>query len=724
MARDRKFLLATLSVFTASLAVYLRTLYPSVPGGDSGELITVAYKLEVAHPPGYPLYTLLAHLFTWLPFGSIAWRVNLLSAVCDAGAAAVICAALLTATGSIAAAILGAALFPLSPLIWTYAVGAEVFPLNNLFAALLFYLALAWHRTRDARLLYAIAAVAGLGLTNHQTLAFYVLPLAAWLAWQGGTEVLSPPRVAGLVATGAAALSLYAYLWLAAADATTVSWGDASSWRGFVDHVLRRDYGTFQLAAGDSPPPSLAMHLASYGAHAARATMGVGAILAVIGAVVSIGGVRARPHTSSTLRSSGDENTARSWAVLLLGSYVFYLLVFFSLANLPLDDPLRAAVLARFWQQADVILFLFVGLGLAAVGGYLPANCRAVIGIAAVALPLARLQLSFHAQNQSSNETVARYGRALLEPLPRNALLLTKGDVVTNVTRYLQTCDGIRGDVIVLDQELMTKPWYVRRAAAQFTDVHFPGDRYHPAEPRGFSMRQFLDANSDHAVYLYPEWKPGDPSIEDSYEAWPMGLASKVEAANAATSVEQWARESADAIAKLDHYEWPALERFDEGSWERVVLDDVWQAHHRRGWWLLTKALQSGADRQLLEAARASLEAARRAHPSPPWYVYKNLGIAYDGLAAAAATAAPAESAGESPLERLRAQSSGANATRKLRALQLSLWSRYLELAPASDPQRGPIAQAVAQLRTELAKTATPAEKEKGESRPSITETR
>src|SRR2546427_12215169 len=75
--------IAALGVFL----VYLSTLAPSIVGGDTGELITVAYKSGGAHPPGYPLFTMLAKLFTFIPFGTIAWRVNLLSALCDTGAA-------------------------------------------------------------------------------------------------------------------------------------------------------------------------------------------------------------------------------------------------------------------------------------------------------------------------------------------------------------------------------------------------------------------------------------------------------------------------------------------------------------------------------------------------------------------------------------------------------------------------------------------------------------
>ena len=59
-----------------ALFLYLVTLAPSVTGEDSGELIGAAYSLGVPHPPGYPVWTLLAHAFTWIPVGSIGWRVN------------------------------------------------------------------------------------------------------------------------------------------------------------------------------------------------------------------------------------------------------------------------------------------------------------------------------------------------------------------------------------------------------------------------------------------------------------------------------------------------------------------------------------------------------------------------------------------------------------------------------------------------------------------------
>jgi len=69
-------------VFLITLGVYVATLAPSVTLEDSGELITAATKFGVGHPPGYPLWTMSGFLFSHLfPFGNLAWRINLLSAL-------------------------------------------------------------------------------------------------------------------------------------------------------------------------------------------------------------------------------------------------------------------------------------------------------------------------------------------------------------------------------------------------------------------------------------------------------------------------------------------------------------------------------------------------------------------------------------------------------------------------------------------------------------------
>lgn len=96
------------------------------------------------------------------------------------------------------------------------------------------------------------------------------------------------------------------------------------------------------------------------------------------------------------------------------------------------------------------------------------------------------------------------YGRAILTPLSPNAILLTRGDLVTNSVRYLQECEGLRPDVIVLDMALMTYRWYVPAMKRAFGRLETVPSNRHPVifpgtvlgEGReGFSIADFVDAN-------------------------------------------------------------------------------------------------------------------------------------------------------------------------------------------------------------------------------------
>src|SRR4030042_7150041 len=66
--------------FFIPFILYLFTVCPTVYWRDAGEFQVVAYQLGIAHPAGSPFYVLITKIFTFLPFGSIAFKVNLASA--------------------------------------------------------------------------------------------------------------------------------------------------------------------------------------------------------------------------------------------------------------------------------------------------------------------------------------------------------------------------------------------------------------------------------------------------------------------------------------------------------------------------------------------------------------------------------------------------------------------------------------------------------------------
>src|SRR5881296_3285630 len=95
------------TVFFAALLLYSWTLAPTVTLTDSGELIVVARGLGIAHPPGVPLWIILAHLASLVPFGNVAQRINFSSALFAALACAML--ALVVAELIITASYLAAA---------------------------------------------------------------------------------------------------------------------------------------------------------------------------------------------------------------------------------------------------------------------------------------------------------------------------------------------------------------------------------------------------------------------------------------------------------------------------------------------------------------------------------------------------------------------------------------------------------------------------------------
>lgn len=189
-----------------SLAVYIVSLPPSVTLEDSGEFAVAADWLGVPHPPGYPLWTMMAwvfaRIFSFVTFRgqpNPAWGIALLSAVCGALATG-ITAMLITRSGSDmlgqvvqgeekerglarswicgVAGVSASLLFAFSPVMWSQSVIIEVYSLNALFLMLIFLLTYRWMLRPSDKLLWLTGFVFGLGLTNYQVLLFAAAPLA------------------------------------------------------------------------------------------------------------------------------------------------------------------------------------------------------------------------------------------------------------------------------------------------------------------------------------------------------------------------------------------------------------------------------------------------------------------------------------------------------------------------------------------------------------------
>jgi Protein of unknown function (DUF2723) len=166
---------AGFAVFLFVFALYLRTLAPTVLYLQDPKLLdAVMVQMQVAvlgitHPTGYPTYLMLTHLFTYLPIGDVAYRVNLGSAFYAALAVVAVYLTGLLLSRRVVAAAAGALAFGLGAALWAQAVIAEVYTLNALLVAATIGVLLLWRGRRRDRYLLLSAFLMGLCLTNHLT---------------------------------------------------------------------------------------------------------------------------------------------------------------------------------------------------------------------------------------------------------------------------------------------------------------------------------------------------------------------------------------------------------------------------------------------------------------------------------------------------------------------------------------------------------------------------
>lgn len=606
-------------LFAAALTVYTLTLYASVPGGDSGELILVAQNLGVAHPPGYPLFTLCAKLFTFIPFGSIGWRVNLFSAVCDAAAAALLFSTLLRWSRSLGPSLLAAGLFAFSPLVWADAVAAEVFPLNNLFIAGLLYAVVRFHGERKITIAYAGAFWMGLAMSNHQSFAFYGLPCALWVLWQGRALLLRPKVIASLAGLFVLGLAPYAYLPFGGQRMGIWSWGDTTTLHGFLTHLLRKEYGTFQLASQSVGAQADGEFFARLTAYLASIPLQVGYIgvpLVLVGLVTSL-----------------QRGSRQGLGWLLALCFGVYVCVFFSLSNLTVKLPLFLFVQTRFWQQANLLVFLWLGLGVAALLPKLPLRFARPSVVTALCVACVALQAAVHfrAQDRSRCQVSRNFAEAVLEPLPPATLLISSGDHVTATLRYYQLNAGLRRDVRIVDHVLLTNTWMKPLLEHNLPDVVLPGARLDPAgAPGNFNLRQFFDANRSRApIYVVGDIRVADESYKQAYTLWPLGMTAAVLEHGTELPFEEWIGRSDAMFARIDVR---SLADYPAGSWEWETFREYWHSKHALGGTLIVYARTHGRDQRAARLAAQTLEEVTRQHVYfTPW-VWKNLGAAYELL--------------------------------------------------------------------------------------------
>ncbi len=441
-----------LGLILAGLVLYVRTAAPSIVAifDDSLEFQVVLPTLGIAHPTGYPLYTLLGYLFTRLPLGEMAYRANLFSAVTAAATLGPLYLAGHELTGRRLAAALAAIQFALVPVWWAQATVAEVYALHGLLQALLLWRTLRWAHDRGG--LWPVGLALGLGLAHHRMILLIVPAIALWL--MGRRDRLRHLPTSWLAAAGAAVapLLLYAYLPLRGRAVTSLDGLYRNDWAGFWAWVTARDYNVFLTGNPFSLERDARFYL-----DLVREQIGVGTIgLALLGlAVLGLGLVGRNRHQA---RRDG-----LCLAVALAATYSFGLAyraadieVFFIPAFLNTSLAVAAGVAA--WQAGWERLssgFRQASEALKGAGRIVLAGDLILAGALLIAM-LAPIITRFPQMDRSRRWEIHDLGEDVLsQPMPEgSAIVGILGE--TTLIRYFQYAHGLRPDVqpIAADREV------------------------------------------------------------------------------------------------------------------------------------------------------------------------------------------------------------------------------------------------------------------------------
>ncbi|HSH01162.1 MAG TPA: DUF2723 domain-containing protein, partial [Anaerolineae bacterium] len=229
--------------------LYLFTLIPGPLPADNGEFQLIAAQLGVAHPPGFPLYTIIAHLYTQLLPSDPATSVTLFATSSSLLTLYFLYLTTYHLTKKHLPASAATLALATSTTFWAQATTANIRSLTTLFAILTLYTLVRFHQAihnndqaaRDRWLFRATLAI-GLGITHHPSLIFMGLSWGAFVLYQYPT-FLRPGRHwrLPLLAVALSLLPLLYLPWRALAGAPGAP-ATLLTWTGFWDHVLARGF--------------------------------------------------------------------------------------------------------------------------------------------------------------------------------------------------------------------------------------------------------------------------------------------------------------------------------------------------------------------------------------------------------------------------------------------------------------------------------------------------
>ena len=455
--------------------VYLFTTAPSVLQIDSGELAAVQATLGVAHPTGYPLFTIAGHIFSLLPlpFTKI-FQLNILAAVyCSAGISVFTYTTKLLLskielsekpkpavknnskrkrnknksidtvnnTISIAeniqymAAIGAGLILAFSETYWMQSTSVEVYSLHILLINLVILFmvkAFLFDEKQgpfpNLKLCLLFSAILALCFSNHMT-TIMIIPGAAVLYFMtNGFTADSFKRIIWMLAIFIPVLLiLYLYLPVRASQNTTFNWGNPVDFERLLRHVTGKQYQVWLFES-----TAAARRQFNHFIETLPAQFSISLFISIIGIFVSF-------------------KYQRKFFIFLLISFVFTVLYAINYDIHDIDSYFLIAYISLGFFSAFGLLFLFREFR------------KNIVVPVTVAMLFIGIQIfsNINKVDQSEVYTYEDYTKAVLNSTTKGSIIFSyQWDFFISASYYFGSVEGFREDVTVVDKELLRRSWY------------------------------------------------------------------------------------------------------------------------------------------------------------------------------------------------------------------------------------------------------------------------
>lgn len=444
--------------FVIPFIVYVMTLAPSVTFIDSGELATVATRLGVAHPTGYPFFTILGRVFTFIPVGDEVYRLNLMCAVLSSAAVMIFFNLMYLLTGRLAEdqggrkfaetnllniSLSSSLVLAFSKTFWDTANAIEVYSLHSFFIILLLLLILkaagefSPKRTDEPWKYWLIFAFAlGLSFANHLSTVFLSVGCIYLFFAVNGFNRNSLRKIFTMAVPFLLGLSVYAYLFVRA-DNDVISWGNPHNLENFWRHFTGKQFSVWMFTSFENAEKQLSYFTKSFPAEYVILPL----LLAVPGLLLLF-------------------NRARR--VFLFTLLLFLFCVIYAI-NYDIYD------IDSYFLLAFVSAAIWIGAGMLWVLRKIK-DANGNLSYAFLLLPLIPLVMNYEKADESKNRFVDEYTmNVFMSAEPNSIIMSTQWDFWISSSIYQQFVRNIRPDIVVIDKELLRKSWYF-----EYIRKHYP----------------------------------------------------------------------------------------------------------------------------------------------------------------------------------------------------------------------------------------------------------